>query len=100
MVVTVSVGMDLTRGPASPSRTATVAYFIAVTDGDRVLDKRVFPLRADFPANTDRVRLSGEDVDLRLPVTDKKTAAAYQVTVGFQLTPDELEVNRRRRPGS
>ena len=29
-------------------------------------------------------------------VSDKKTAAAYQVTVGFQLTPAELQINRAR----
>ena len=61
-----------------------------------MLDKQVYPLRADFPENTDRLRLAGDSVDLRLPVTAQKTAAAYQVTVGFQLTPAELAFNRAR----
>jgi len=97
VLATVSVGMDLTRGPAATSRTADVAYFVAVTDGDQVLDKRVYPLRAEFSENTDRLRLSGDTVELHLPVTDTKTAASYQVTVGFQLTPTELDENRRRQ---
>ncbi|GAC1337357.1 MAG: hypothetical protein NVSMB18_02090 [Acetobacteraceae bacterium] len=96
VVATVSVGIDLTRGPAAPSRIADIAYFVAVSEGDQVLDKQVFTVRAEFPSNTDRLRLSGDSVDLRLPVTEKKTAAAYQITVGFQLSPAELEVNRRR----
>ncbi len=96
VVTTVQVGMDLTRGPAAPGREATVAYFVAVLDGERILDKQVFQLRAVFPANADRLRLSGDDVELRLPVTPKKTAAAYRIQVGFQLSPVELEVNRKR----
>jgi len=96
VAATVSVGIELTRGPAANSRTADIAYFVAVSEGDRVLDKQVYQLRAEFPENTDRVRLSGDSVDLRLPVTDKKTAAAYQITVGFQLSPAELQVNRAR----
>jgi hypothetical protein len=96
VAATVNVGIELTRGPAATSRVADVAYFVAVSEGERVLDKQVYQLRAEFPENTDRLRLSGDSVDLRLPVTDKKTAAAYTVTVGFQLSPAELQVNRQR----
>lgn len=96
VVATVSVALELTRGPAAPGRTATIAYFVAVSEGDRILDKAVYTLGAEFPANTERVRLSGDSVDLRLPVTATKTAAAYRVSVGFQLTPEELQVNERR----
>lgn len=94
---TVSVGLELTRGPAAPGRRADVAYFVAVTDGDRILDRQVFPLRAEFPPNTDRLSLIGDEVDLRLPVSAKKTAAAYKIWVGFVLTPIEAEANRPRR---
>jgi hypothetical protein len=96
VAATVTVGMELTRGPAATSRVADVAFFIAVSEGERVLDKQVYQVRAEFPENTDRVRLTGDSVDLLLPVTDKKGADAYQVTVGFQLTPAELEANRQR----
>ena len=93
-VATISVGLELTRGPASNSRTAEMAYFVAVSDGDTILDKRVFRLRAEFPPNTEHLRLVGDEVELRLPVSAQKTAAAYRVSAGFQLTPAELNVNR------
>ncbi len=96
VVTTVQVGIELRRGPAAPGRQAQLAYFVAVLDGDRILDKQVFQLRAEFPANADRLRLSGDDVELRLPVKPGKTAAAYRIQIGFQLTPLELEVNRKR----
>jgi hypothetical protein len=95
-VVTLSVGMTLTRGPANPSRTADVSYFVAVTDGDKILDKRIYTLRAEFPPNTERLNITGDQVELRIPVTRQKSAAAYTVIVGFQLTPAQLEVNRAR----
>ena len=98
----ISIGIDLTRGPANPGRTAELAYFVAVSEGtggtERILDKKVYTLRADFPPNTDRLRLSSNEIDLTLPVTPTKTAAAYRISVGFQLTPLELQVNRTR-PG-
>jgi len=96
VVTTVQVGIELMRGPAAPGRRAELAYFVAVLDGDRILDKQVFPLRAEFPANADRLRLTGDDVELRLKVKPDKTAAAYRIQVGFQLTPEELERNRQR----
>ncbi len=94
VVTTVQVGIELTRGPAAPGRRAELAYFVAVLDGETILDKQVFPLRAEFPPNADRLRLAGDDVELRLKVTPSKTAAAYRIEVGFQLTPEELEANR------
>lgn len=96
VVTTVQVGIDLTRGPAATGRAADLAYFVAVLEGERILDKQVFTLRAEFPPNADRLRLSGDDVELRLPVRANKTAVAYRIQVGFQLTPAELEYNRQR----
>lgn len=96
VVTTVQVGMELARGPAAAGRQAELAYFVAVLEGERILDKQVFTLRATFPPNTDRLRLGGDDVELRLPVRADKTAAAYRIQVGFQLTPAELEMNRAR----
>jgi hypothetical protein len=95
-VATISVGIDLTRGPAASGRSADLSYFVAVSEGEQIIDKQVYTLHAEFPANTDRLRLAGDQVELRLPVTPEKTAAAYRVSVGFQLSPAELDVNRNR----
>jgi hypothetical protein len=96
VAATINVGIELTRGPAATGRTAEVAFFVAVSQGERVLDKQVYTLRAVFPENTDRLRLTGDSVDLRLPISKTVKADSYQVTTGFQLTPEELEANRRR----
>jgi hypothetical protein len=93
-----NVHLELMRGPASKSRVVDVTYFVTVLKGDTVLEKQEFPLPTQFPGNTDHVRLTGDEVDLVLPVTEKVSGAAYRVLVGFQLTPQELAFNRRRGP--
>jgi hypothetical protein len=93
---TISVGMDLTRGPAAKGQAIDVQYFVAVADGEKILTKQDYILHVGFARNSDRVRLTGDEVELVLPVTKEKSGAAYSVLVGFQLTPDELAFNRAR----
>jgi hypothetical protein len=47
-----------------------------------------------FPPNVDRLTMSSPEIDIDFPVSKSKTAAAYSVIAGFQLTPDELAANR------
>ena len=96
VLTTVNVGLDLTRGPAAPGRAANAAYFVALTHGDTILAKQVYRLHATFPPNTDRVRLTGDEVQVQVPNKGKEGAGAYRVIVGFELTPQELATNRRR----
>jgi hypothetical protein len=93
-----TVDMVLARGPATQGRVLEAPYFVAVMDGDRILDKLVFPVRVTLGENQTQARVSGGEVTLMIPVSKEKSAAAYNVLIGFQLTPDELETNRRRGP--
>ena len=43
--------------------------------------------------------MSSGDIDLDLPVSPAKSGAAYGVIAGFQLSPDELAVNRQAGGG-
>ncbi|HTW69057.1 MAG TPA: hypothetical protein VME47_04145 [Acetobacteraceae bacterium] len=96
VAATVVVGAVLTRGPAMPGNEARVPIFIAVTQGDRILDKRIYAVDAVFPSNVDRVTVSTPPVNMVLPVTPTKSAAAYVIMAGFQLTRDQLAANRAR----
>lgn len=88
------ISMTVSRGPAMPGRTVDVPYFAAVSENDVIYDKQVYGGRVDFPANTDRLNLTTSEISLLLPVSHEKSAAAYRITVGFQLTPEELARNR------
>jgi hypothetical protein len=90
----VVVSISVQRGPAMPGREIDVPVFLAVTEGETVLTKQVYPVHAVFPANVDRLTMSSPVIDIELPVTPSKTAAAYSVIAGFQLTPEELAANR------
>jgi hypothetical protein len=97
LAVTVSIGVELTRGPAMLGREARVPVFIAVTESDAILDKHAYLMRAEFPSNVDRITLSTGEMDLVLPVATAKSGAAYTIVAGFQLPPDQLERNRPKQ---
>lgn len=95
----VTVGVSLMRGPAMPGSQVNVPIFVAVTEGDRILDKHVYTLHGEFPSNVDRLTLASPEVDMTLPVSQTKSGAAYTVLAGFQLTPEQLAANRARAAG-
>jgi hypothetical protein len=100
------LSMDMTvtlyaeRGPALASRDpADFEYFVALADPNRqVVSKAVFKGRVVFPAGQDRVSFPDEITigPVRLP--DRNLGPDYTVLLGFQLTPEQLEENRRRGP--
>lgn len=85
----VKVTIELTRGPAATGRTTNVSYFIAVVEGDRILDKKLMSNQVQFPPNVDRVYLTSDPVEMRLPIGANTTGAAYTVVAGLQYTPAE-----------
>jgi len=96
VLTTVRVALELTRGPAAPGRVANAAYFVALTRGETIVAKRLFPLRAEFPPNTERVRFTGDEVEIPVPNRGTDSVTAYRILVGFELTSAELATNRRR----
>jgi hypothetical protein len=95
--VTLTMGVEATRGPAATGRTLQLPYFVAVTGAnEEILDKAVYSLAVEFPANTQRARMRGEEIRLTLPVSGEVQAGGYRVFVGFQLTEPELALNRSR----
>lgn len=86
---------DVARGPAARGRNAQVPYFVAVMNGDAVLDRQQFVLDVNFPANVDALRLGGGELELRFPATGERGAAQYKIVVSLQLTEEELAHNRR-----
>ena len=93
-----TVDLVLARGPATQGRVLSAAYFVAVLDGGQIRDKQVYPLRVELGENQDQVRITGQEITLLTPVNKEKSAAAYDVVIGFQLNPEEIETNRRRGP--
>jgi len=94
--VSVSVFVELTRGPAMQGRSAEVSYFVTELQGSAIIDKQSLVSTVAFPQNVDRMTLQSGDLKLALPITPEKTGASYTILVGFQLTPAEMDANIRR----
>jgi hypothetical protein len=95
---TIKVVMVVDRGPALPGRTAAVPYFLTVMDGERVMQQKDYAMPVEFPPNVDEGKATSDDIAMEFPVTPQKSAAAYTIYVGFRLTPEQLQYNRRNAP--
>jgi hypothetical protein len=91
----INVLAELIRGPAAQSRTAQVPYFVAVTRGEQIMDRKQFMLNATFPANVDVQRVDGGELSMSFPVSAQQGASDFKIYVSLQLTEEELAYNRR-----
>ena len=95
-----AVAMDLERGPANKSREIIIDYFISVTDPSKqVLQKEVFNVKVTFPGNLTVLKWSEDPnnpVILNIPLKTGERGRDFIVFVGFQLSPEEYQYNRRQ----
>ncbi len=74
------------RGPASPTPPEVmVEYFVAVLDPQqRVLGRQRLTTILPFASGKPNVRVV-EDVQVRIPTTDRERVRTYSVAIGFQI---------------
>lgn len=95
--VSLTIGLVAERGPADRERRADLRYFVAIEDGvGNVTAKEIFDASLAFEGNTRRVGRA-EEIELRIPVPGDHGFSTTRLLVGFQLTPEDLEHNRRSR---
>ena len=83
------IGFAASTGPAATAPTATMQYFIALTQGDRIIDKKLYPVTFDFPNGAPEAVATTTPITIILPNAPR--SARQQVLVGFQLTPAEMK---------
>ena len=85
------------RGPKAGTSRVVIVFFAAIISPDgQVIAKETFESRVEFPQNRRRVGVR-EQVTQKIPLTAQVAGQDYQILVGFQLTPDQLEYNQSRR---
>ena len=95
--VALQVAIAAERGPADRSRVAEFDYFVAVTDPQRnILAKEVFHVSFRFPPNQQRTG-AVDEIEPRIPLRNRADGVDYQIIVGFQLTPEEIDWNRSQK---
>lgn len=99
--VTVAVDVEFTtlRGPAAwLEKDFPATYFVAVTDSqNRILDKATFNVSLPMPKLSVSPReQKREPLEQVIPLANRRDGAGYRIIIGFQLSPQEVEVNKRR----
>lgn len=70
-------------------------YFVAVTDAmGNVVSKEIFAASIGYGTDKNELTIT-ESIFQNMPFPDATMGQTYNVIVGFQLTPEQLEYNRR-----
>lgn len=96
--VELQVKFAVKRGPADADRKVDFSYFAAVPLYYPAPEaKAEFPVSVTFPEGANYVRYTDESVVMSIPVKDKDVIQKYEIYLGFQATPEELERNRQSK---
>ena len=95
MTLALKVGFDVQRGAALREDKTSLRYFISVPtfypyDGA----KKVLTTEVEFPEHRDLMHVVDKEVELDFPVRSLKELERYEIFIGFQLDPAELDYNR------
>lgn len=96
VTVLANISILAQRGPASQSPEGQFSFFVAITEGGRdILAKEVFQTTVPFPAGRTQAGVF-EEIEQIIPLASETDGPNYEIIVGFQLSEDQLEHNRRR----
>ena len=92
-----STAMEATRGPANEKGEIRFVYFVAILDTNKtVLTRATFPMVALFQGRETRLDFA-DDVTVTIPRKKGDMPRDYIVYVGFEMSPDELAYNRKKK---
>jgi hypothetical protein len=86
-----------TRGPASVTRKAQIAYFVAITDlEENILTREIFTFDFEFESNRNRIGYVDE-LTQKIPIQAGKAGTDFKILIGMQLDEKQLTYNRNKR---
>lgn len=95
LTVTLIADLVVTRGPAAAAEEANLPFFVAITDEARnIVAKQVFDSAIAVPRGQRRAGVR-EEIEQVIPLAAGEPSPYYEIVVGFQLSPEQLEQNRR-----
>ncbi|WP_133245724.1 hypothetical protein [Candidatus Phycosocius bacilliformis] len=96
--ITINMQLDMAfgKGPKAAPGAKSVNYWVTVTRKDiAVISRQTYSQAVEIPAGSDRVAVKSLPIFIEIPRANKDIAGAnFEVLVGFELTPDQLEFNR------
>lgn len=95
--VTTDASLAVIRGPAETKREVKFAFFIAVLNGRReVILRESFPIVVKFQGQERQFEFD-DSVTIQIDLQPNVDPASYSIYSGFEMSPEELEFNRRRQ---
>jgi hypothetical protein len=84
-----------TRAPSADRAHYQVPYFVAVTQGDRLIEKRILSASFDFAPGASVATFSQSPDDFDIHVENGHQPYEYEVMAGFQMTPAQIDYNKK-----
>jgi hypothetical protein len=90
----ISLTFRATRPPSGQAAHYVVPYFLAVNQGERVINKRLFNIAIDFAPGVSSVVVQTAINDNQLKLDNGRLPMEYQFLVGFPLSAEEQAYNK------
>lgn len=84
-----------TRAPSADGAHFTVPYFVAVTQADRLIEKRILQVSFDFAPGAAIATFSESPHDFDIHVENGHQPYEYELMAGFQMTPAQVDYNKK-----
>jgi hypothetical protein len=90
----------LIPGPATVEPEADLKYFVEISDFfPKPGARKEFTRTVALPANRTALDVTDSELEITIPLTEKRLGPDVHVYVGFVLTPEQLQENRRLPAG-
>jgi len=90
-----TVNFRATRAPSTDGARFTVPYFVAVTRGDQLIEKRILNVTFDFAPGASAATFSQSPDDFDIRLETGHFPYEYQLMAGFQMTPAQVDYNKK-----
>jgi hypothetical protein len=89
------VNFRATRAPSADAAHYTVPYFVAITAGDKLIEKRILQVSFDFAPGVSVATFSESPDDFDIHVENGHQPFENELMAGFQMTPAQVEYNKK-----
>lgn len=90
-----TVNFRATRAPSTDGARFTVPYFVAVTRGDQLIEKRILNITFDFAPGASAATFAESPDDFDIHLETGHFPYEYQLMAGFQMTPAQVDYNKK-----
>ena len=89
------VNFRATRAPSADAAHYTVPYFVAITQSDQLIEKRILQVSFDFGPGDSIATFSESPDDFDIHVPNGHQPYEYELMAGFQMTPAQVDYNKK-----